>query len=110
MPTHALEVLDAYLTLLQGAGQSEVRAAEILRTLYAYALGFALIEVSWLAGDPAEMVEWDELRRMRHVTQLVPADAPDRLLRVAVLMCTECDMNVQFALGVELMLRGLKEP
>lgn len=110
MPVHALEVLDANLTVLQRAGLTEVRSAEILRTLYAYALGFALIEVSWLAGESAEVAEADDVHRMRCVTQMVPADAPDRLLRTALLLCVKCDMSAQFALGVELMLRGLSEP
>jgi AcrR family transcriptional regulator len=109
MPARELEVLDAYLTLLQGAGLTEARAAEILRTLYAYALGFGLIEVSWLAGESADLAQGDALHRMRRITQIVPADAPDRLLRAAVLMCTECDMDAQFDLGTELMLRGLQE-
>jgi AcrR family transcriptional regulator len=110
MPARELEVLDAYLTLLQEAGLTEVRAAEILRTLYAYALGFALNEVSWLAGEAADLVYADRVHRMRRITQMVPAEAPDRLLRTALLMCTECDMNAQFDLGTELMLRGLHAP
>jgi AcrR family transcriptional regulator len=110
MPTHELEVLDAYLTILRGAGLAEARAAEILRTLYAYALGFGLTEVSWLAGESAALVEADEVHRMRCITQMVRADAPDRLLRTALLLCAGCDMDVQFELGTELMLRGLHNP
>lgn len=110
MPTHELEVLDAYLTLLRGVGLTEARAAEILRTLYAYALGFGLIEVSWLAGESAHLVEADEVHRMRCVTQMVGADASDRLLRTALLLCAGCDMDAQFELGTSLMLRGLHHP
>ena len=110
MPAHELEVLDAYLRLLQEAGLTESRAAEVLRTLYAYALGFALIEVSWLAGEPADLLDGDDVQRIRHVTRMVPDDAPDRLLRAALLLCTECDMHAQFELGTELMLRGLRAP
>lgn len=110
MPAHQLEVLDAYLTLLQEAGLTESKAAEILRTLYAYAFGFGLIEVSWLAGEAADLVDADDVHRMRCIIQLVPADVSDRLLRTAVLLCAKCDMSAQFALGVELMLRGLQEP
>lgn len=108
MPAHELEVLDAYLMLLQDAGLTRTRAAEVVRTLYAYALGFALVEVSWLAGEPADLVDCDDVQRIRHVTRMVPADAPDRLMRAALLLCTECDMSVQFELGTELMLRGLQ--
>ncbi|MGH7920074.1 MAG: TetR/AcrR family transcriptional regulator C-terminal domain-containing protein [Candidatus Dormibacteraceae bacterium] len=109
IPLRELEVMDAYLSLLQGAGMTEGRAAEILRTLYAYALGFALIEISWLAGESPDRIEDDEVHWMRRITQMVPDDAPDRLLRVALLMCAGCDMDAQFDLGTELMLRGLEE-
>lgn len=109
MPVRELEVLDAYLTLLRGAGLTEARAAEIVRTLYAYALGSALIEVAWRAGESGDLVESDEVHRIRRVTQMVPADAPDRLLRAALALCTECDLNAEFDLGTELMLRGLRD-
>lgn len=113
IPTHALEVMDAYLTLLQEWGMTEARAAEIVRTLYAYALGFALIEVSWLVGDPADPADpagGDDVHLIRRITRMVPAEAPDRLLRTAMLMCVECDMSAQFDLGTELMLGGLEAP
>ena len=44
---------------------------------------------------------------MRRVTEMVPRDAPDHLLRLAMLFCGQCDMAEQFGLGVELMIRGL---
>jgi hypothetical protein len=47
---------------------------------------------------------------MRRVTEMVPGDAPDHLLRLAMLFCGQCDMGEQFSLGVELMIRGLEVP
>jgi hypothetical protein len=44
---------------------------------------------------------------MRRVTDTVPCDAPDHLLRLAMLFCGRCDMDEQFNLGIELMIRGL---
>jgi hypothetical protein len=38
---------------------------------------------------------------------MVPRDAPDHLLRLAMLCCGRCDMDEQFSLGIELMIRGL---
>lgn len=110
IPTHALEVMHAYLRFLQESGMTEARAAEIVRTLYAYALGFSLIEVSWVAGEPTDPADEDDVHLIRRITRMVPAEAPDRLLRTAMLMCVECDMNAQFDLGTELMLRGLEAP
>lgn len=38
---------------------------------------------------------------------MVPRDAPDRLFRLAMLFCGRCNVGDQFALGIELMIRGL---
>ena len=45
---------------------------------------------------------------MRRVTQMVPRDAPDHLLRLAMEFCGHSDMDDQFELGVDLMIRGLE--
>jgi len=39
---------------------------------------------------------------------MVPRDAPDRLLRTAVQYCARCDMNHQFTVGLDLLIRGLE--
>jgi hypothetical protein len=38
---------------------------------------------------------------------MVPRDAADHLIRLAVLFCGRCDMDEHFNLGIELMIRGL---
>jgi hypothetical protein len=43
---------------------------------------------------------------MRRVTEMVARDAPDHLLRLAMLFCGRCDIDEQFSLGIELMIRG----
>jgi hypothetical protein len=57
----------------------------------------------------AECGPWpdDELSQMRRVTEMVPRDAPDHLLRLAMLFCGRCNMDEQFTLGIDLMIRGL---
>jgi hypothetical protein len=40
-------------------------------------------------------------------TEMVPCDAPDHLLRLAMLFCGRCNMHEQFTLGIDLMIRGL---
>jgi hypothetical protein len=47
---------------------------------------------------------------LRRITAGVPAEVPDRLVRVALLLCTGCDMDEQFNLGLNLMLRGMQTP
>jgi hypothetical protein len=38
---------------------------------------------------------------------MVPAHVPDHLVRVALKVCGDCDMDAQFAIGLDLMIRGL---
>ncbi|MGH3124971.1 MAG: TetR/AcrR family transcriptional regulator C-terminal domain-containing protein [Streptosporangiaceae bacterium] len=107
MPVRRLEQVDAYRTLLVEEGFTEDRALDVLRTVYMYAHGSALAEACFTRC--AEFGPWpgDELSRMRRVTEMVPRDAPDHLLRLALLFCGRCDMDGQFTLGVDLMIRGL---
>jgi AcrR family transcriptional regulator len=107
MATRQLQQLDGYTRLLMRQGFTEHHAVEVLRTLYGYALGFALVEANLAAGGQRGPWPGDELSRMRRVTEMVPRDAPDHLLRLAMMFCGQCDMDDQFNLGVELMIRGL---
>ena len=79
----------------------------MLRTVYVYAHGSALAEVSY-AGCALGQEPGDELGRMRRVTSMVPRDAPDRLLRLAMQFCGQSDPGDQLELGVDLMIRGLE--
>lgn len=107
MTTRQLQQVDGYCGLLTGQGFTEDRAVEVLRTVYGYALGFALVEANLTVGGQGGPWPSDELSRMRRVTEMVPRDAPDHLLRLAMLFCGQCDMGEQFSLGVELMIRGI---
>jgi AcrR family transcriptional regulator len=110
MPTRRLETLDAYLQVLRHAGFPQDRALDVLRTVYVYAQGYALAEVNYTDCACGQESGWpdDELARMRRVTEMVPRDAPDHLLRLAMQFCGRCDMDEQFELGVDLMIRGLE--
>jgi len=107
MPTRRLEQTDAYVRLLMRAGFTEDKAMDVLRTVVMYAHGYALAEACFTAC--AECGPWpdDELSQMRRVTEMVPRDAPDHLLRLAMLFCGRCNLDEQFSLGIELMIRGL---
>jgi AcrR family transcriptional regulator len=107
MPTRRLEQLDAYARLLQRAGFTEDRAMDVLRTVFMYAHGYALVEACFLACADCGPWPADELSRMRRVTEMVSRDAPDHLLRLAMLFCGRSDMEEQFSLGIDLMIRGL---
>ncbi|MGH7734667.1 MAG: TetR/AcrR family transcriptional regulator C-terminal domain-containing protein [Gemmatimonadales bacterium] len=107
MPVRRLEQVDAYRTLLMREGFTEERALDLLRTVFMYAHGYALAEACFTRR--AECGPWpgDELSQMRRVTDMVPRDAPDHLLRLALLFCVRCDMDEQFSLGIDLMIRRL---
>ncbi len=107
MPTRRLEQLDGYTGLLMRAGFTEDRAMDVLRTVYMYAHGYALAEACLTASAGYGPWPADELSQMRRVTEMVPRDAPDHLLRLAILFCGRRDMDEQFNLGIELMIRGL---
>jgi len=107
LTTRQLQQVDGYRGLLIRQGFTEERAVEVLRTVYGYALGFALVEANLACCGQGGPWPDDELSRMRRVTDMVPRDAPDHLLRLAMVFCGQCDMAEQFSLGVELMISGL---
>jgi AcrR family transcriptional regulator len=107
MPTRRLQQVDAYVRLLMRAGFTEDRAMDVLRTVYVYAHGYALAEACFTACADCGPWPEDELGQLRRVTGMVPRDAPDHLVRLAMLFCGRCNMDDQFALGIDLMIRGL---
>jgi AcrR family transcriptional regulator len=107
MPTRRLEQVATYVKLLMRAGFTEDRAMDVLRTVYVYAHGYALAEACFTACADCGPWPEDELGQVRRVTEMVPRDAPDHLVRLALLFCGQCNMDDQFSLGTELMIRGL---
>ena len=107
MPVRRLEQVDAYVRLLMREGFTEDRAMDVLRTVVVYAHGYALVEACFTACADCGPWPADELGQIRRVTEMVPRDAPDHLLRLAILFCGRCDMDEQFSLGIDLMIRGL---
>jgi AcrR family transcriptional regulator len=108
MPASRLECLDSYLQVLLRAGFPEDRALQALRTMYVYAHGHALAEITFTDCAHGTAVAADELAGIRYITQMVPRDVPDRLHRLAVRFCSSCDMDTQFDLGIDLMIGGLE--
>ena len=102
---HPLRVCHAALRLMREGGVPERCAVALLRTVFPYGIGFALAELS-LPAPPPPGPE-GEMALIRQVTGLLPAQAPDDLVRTALLVCGDCDMTSQFYIGVDLMIRGL---
>jgi AcrR family transcriptional regulator len=107
LPEEALRIFDTYLRVMLDGGVPEEQAVALLRTVFAYGFGYALAELSCLPAGPAGAGECNELTRVRYMCALIPSNVPEHLLRVALKVCGDCDMSAQFALGIDLMIRGL---
>jgi TetR/AcrR family tetracycline transcriptional repressor len=102
LPAPALERIGAALGALEQAGLSRERAAQLIRMLIAYAAGYAMLELS---SAPAPCATPLEL--IVSLTRTLPKDAPAHLVEVAQSM-VDCDMDLQFNLGLDLILSGLQ--
>lgn len=100
-------MLRAYQRVLVAAAEADVperRAIEVLRAAVGYAFGFALTELTWLCAIDDE----SELQRMRRVSRMLAPELPDDLTRVAMAVCGDCDLEAQFATGIDLMLASTR--
>jgi AcrR family transcriptional regulator len=102
LPGPSLLSIDAALKVLEGAGLNREQAAEMIRTLMSYAVGYAMLELS----APPTSGE-SRLEQIVSLTRALPQDTPVHLVEVARLMC-DCDMDYQFKLGLDLILTGLE--
>jgi AcrR family transcriptional regulator len=93
-----------HLDALCRAGFSPRRAIDVVRTVLAYAFGYALSELCWSCAGGATGTE---LARLRQVSRRLPTDVPDDRLQVAMDLCTECDLAGALELGLDLMLQGV---
>ena len=102
LPMPALQAIDASLNSLEAAGLARPKAAEMMRTLIAYAAGYALLELSCAPAQGSTQLE-----QIVSLTRALPRDAPVHLVEVARLW-SDCDMDYQFELGLDLILTGLE--
>jgi AcrR family transcriptional regulator len=98
----ALRRMAVSLAALERAGLDRPRAAEMLRTLFSYAFGYGLLELSAPVSTGST-----ELERLVSVARAVPREAPAHLVEVARLIA-DCDMDAQFQLGLDVILAGLE--
>ena len=75
MPESALRAVDTALASLESAGLDREHAMEMVRTLVAYAAGYAMLELSCPA--PAGV---SELEQLVMLSRALPSDAPARLV------------------------------
>lgn len=97
-----LEICTALLTVMRQGGVPEQCAIALLRTIFPYGIGYALAELTYPETEDTD----DDVTRIRRISTLLP-QASDDLVRTALLVCGGCDMNAQFDIGIDLMIRGL---
>ncbi|MGP4030025.1 TetR/AcrR family transcriptional regulator C-terminal domain-containing protein [Actinomadura sp. 3N407] len=101
IPRPALRAVQSHIAAATRSGLPEKRAYALLRTLTSYALGTAQAEVCWgLAGTGCRPA----------VGQLLRPGTPGDLAAVTEIFCGQADTDVQFELGLDLMLRGIDCP
>ncbi len=108
LPPAALRVCDVTLEQLQRAGFEQKRALEITCTVFSYAMGYAMVELSALRPDQSECSAegMSDIGRLTQLMRRLPRETPARLVEVACVL-TNCDTDAQFTFGLDLMLRGL---
>jgi len=102
MPARELQAIDATIGALERAGLNREQAAEMIRTLFAYAVGCGMLELS--TPPPAGATRMEQIVSL---TRTLPQDAPFHLIELARLLC-DCDMDYQFKLGLDLIVSGLE--
>lgn len=103
-----LRICDSRLRVMRDGGVPEKCAVGLLRTVIPYGIGFALAELSFQANvQTTVQTDDDEVGRIRRISNMLSPQASDDLVRTAMLMCDDCDMDTQFDIGIDLMIHGL---
>ena len=104
-----LRLCDVTLAQLQRAGFERKRALEIICTVFSYAMGYAMVELSTLLPEQSEHVaeEMTDIGRLTQIMRRLPRETPARLVEVACVLA-DCDTDAQFTFGLDLMLTSLR--
>lgn len=100
-----LRICQAQLDVMRTGGVPQEGAVALLRAVLAYGVGYSLAELSMPRSD--DTTDGDMVARVRRVAGQLPPQAPDDLVRVALLLCGGFDATVQFDTGLTLMIRGM---
>jgi TetR/AcrR family tetracycline transcriptional repressor len=103
----ALGVFDAQLDALGRAGIKRELAAQGVRALVTYAVGYGMAELSPLLMNQLQGSDVSDVQRVMRVMQSLPRDLSPRLAEVACVVC-ECDVDKQFDFGLDLIMGGLE--
>jgi AcrR family transcriptional regulator len=98
-----LRISHNVLRVMREEGVPERCAVALLRTIFPYGIGYALAELAM----PQPCADGDEITRIRRMSDLLSPQAPDDLVRTALLLCGDCDLTAEFDVGLDLMIHGL---
>lgn len=103
----ALCVFDAQLNALEVAGFEPEPAAQGVRALVTYAVGYGMAELSPLLMNQLQGSDVSDVQRLMRIMQSLPRDLSPRLAEVACIV-SECDVDTQFDFGLGLIIGGLE--
>jgi TetR/AcrR family tetracycline transcriptional repressor len=98
IPEPALRAVRAHVTAAMSSGVPEDAAYALLRTITSFALGYALVYVSWGLGESGCAPD---------VEDLLPPGTSEELANAAQMFCGQADVDAEFELGLDLMLRNV---
>lgn len=106
----ALEVNHAYLQTLRDAGFADTRAAEVIRSVVSYSVGYGLQEVGYpaipqLSGQGATAGR----EFLVSLGQALPIGTPPHLVETAIALCADCNPEDCFEFGLELIVGGVRQ-
>ncbi len=103
-PVPALELFADQLDRRGPPAPDRDQAVSALRTATAFALGYAVTELSCFGPAPSKRGETERQRLLR-ISRALPPDTPDRLVDTALTVC-DCDVHKMFTEGLDLIIRG----
>jgi AcrR family transcriptional regulator len=109
LPRAALEAVHAHLGALRSVGLDEQQAAQAVRSLLSYAMGYGLAELT-CCGEPG-LAEWErmsERERLLCMARGLPEGVPGHLIDAAVAIYAEWEPDACFEAGLELLLAGVR--
>jgi AcrR family transcriptional regulator len=106
----ALEVSHAYLETLRDAGFADTRAAEVIRSVVSYSVGYGLQEVGFpsIPETPGEAATAGR-EFLVSLGQALPASTPSYLVETAIALCADCNPDDCFEFGLELIVGGVRQ-
>ena len=105
----ALEVSHAYLQALRDAGFAGTRAAEVIRSVVSYSVGYGLQEVGFPAIPQTPGRRATAGREfLVSLGQALPAGTPAHLVETAIALCADCNPDDCFEFGLELIVGGIR--